>query len=367
MTTERPQAPDGDRLAGLDRPLRNRVTPAGELIATEHRGTMYGNRGVLHNEDLALVRRHQVRRWLVCVLEFRGRRRPILRPRRYTELFFHDEAVALAAGHRPCAECRHAAYQSFLTAWTTARALPAKPAADDIDLVLHAQRGLVDGARVTYPALLSELPDGVFIVHDGEYWLANDDALHRWTAAGYADRIDQFDGPAAVLTPRATVEAMRAGYRPLIELARPTVTAPLRHVDDRDPSVLVRHVHRVTAGGDQEVRVTLAGDEARRPDRLFHLAGQGIGGNQAVIGAENEEATPVRGDLDLVAAGVEAGCPESRAIRDADANQIAPSAARAAIRAPVVGGKPEQPAAPWADGEPDHRMREPDGLTRRPP
>ena len=147
MTEERPHAPDGDRLAGLDRPLRNRVTPAGELIATEHRGTMYGNRGVLHNESLALVRRHQVRRWLACVLEFRGRRRPILRPRRYTELFFLDEAVALAAGHRPCAECRHAAYQSFRTAWTAARALPAKPAADDIDQVLHWQRRLVDGPR----------------------------------------------------------------------------------------------------------------------------------------------------------------------------------------------------------------------------
>ena len=218
MTEERPQAPDSDRLAGLDRPLRNRVTPAGELIATEHRGTMYGNRGVLHNEGLALVRRYQVRRWLVCVLEFRDRRRPILRPRRYTELFFLDEAVALAAGHRPCAECRHAAYQSFVTAWAAARALPVKPAADDIDRELHWQRRLVDGARVTYPALLSELPDGVFIVHDEEFWLTDDGGLHRWTPAGYADRIDQFDEPAAVLTPRATVETIRAGYRPLVHL-----------------------------------------------------------------------------------------------------------------------------------------------------
>ena len=218
MTEERLPVPDGDRLAGLERPLRNRVTPAGELIATEHRGTMYGNRGVLHNATLALGRRHQVRRWLVCVLEFRGRRRPIMRPRRYTELFFLDEAVALAAGHRPCAECRHAAYQSFRTAWTAARALPAKPAADDIDQVLHWQRRLVDGARVTYPALLSELPDGVFIVHEEEFWLANDGGLNRWTPAGYTDRIDQFDGPAAVLTPRTTVEAIRAGYRPLVHL-----------------------------------------------------------------------------------------------------------------------------------------------------
>jgi hypothetical protein len=216
MADEHPQAPDSGRLAALDRPLRNRVTPAGELIATTHRGTMYGNRGVLHNDDLALVRRSQVRRWLVCVLEFRGRRRPVMRPGRYTELFFLDEAVALAAGHRPCAECRHPAYQSFRTAWTQALALPARPAADDIDRVLHWERRLAGGARVTYPAPLSELPDGVFIARDGESWLVNDGGLHRWTPAGYSNRIDPFDGPAAVLTPSATVAAIRAGYHPLL-------------------------------------------------------------------------------------------------------------------------------------------------------
>ena len=216
MADEHPQAPDRGRLAGLERPLRNRVTPVGELIATAHRGTMYGNRGVLHNDDLALVRRSQVRRWLVCVLEFRGRRRPILRPGRYTELFFLDEAVALAAGHRPCAECRHAAYQSFRTAWAGALALPAKPAADDIDRVLHQERRLAGGARVTYPAPLRELPDGVFIARDGESWLVHDGGLHRWTPAGYSDRIGPFDGPAAVLTPRATVATIRAGYHPLL-------------------------------------------------------------------------------------------------------------------------------------------------------
>jgi hypothetical protein len=218
MTDQHPQLSGGARLAGLERPLRNRVTPAGELIATAQRGTMYGNRGVLHNDDLALVRRYQVRRWLVCLLEFRGRRRPVMRPGRYTELFFLDEAVALAAGHRPCAECRQPAYQSFRAAWTAARALPAKPAADDIDRVLHTERRLIGGARVTYTAPLRELPDGTFIVHDDESWLVNDGGLRRWTPAGYTDRIDQFDGPAAVLTPRSTVAAIRAGYRPLLRL-----------------------------------------------------------------------------------------------------------------------------------------------------
>lgn len=200
----------------LARPLRNRVTPAGDLIATEHRGTMYGNRGVLHNDDLVLVRRHQVRRWLVCVLEFRGRRRQVMQPGRYTELFFLDEAVALAAGHRPCAECRHADYESFRTAWTAALGLRTRPAADDIDLVLHRQRGLADGARVTRPALLRDLPDGVFIVQDDEYWLLCNGQLRRWTPAGYTGRRDLFEGPAAVLTPRSTVDAIGMGYRPAV-------------------------------------------------------------------------------------------------------------------------------------------------------
>ncbi len=223
MTDEPPRAARGSRLAGLDRPLRNRVTPTGELIATTSRGTMFGNRGVLHDDDLALVRRYQVRRWLVCVLEFRGRRRPLMRPGRYTELFFLDEAVALAAGHRPCAECRHAAYQSFRTAWAAGLALPAKPAADDIDRVLHHERRLTGGSRVTYRAPLRELPDGVFIARDGEPWLVHAGGLSRWTPAGYTGRTDRLDGPAAVLTPRATVAAMRAGYRPLLH---PSAQAP---------------------------------------------------------------------------------------------------------------------------------------------
>jgi hypothetical protein len=195
-------------------PLRNRVTPAGELIATEHRGTMYGNRGLLHNDDLVLVRRHQVRRWLVCVLEFRGRRREIMRPRRYTELFFLDEAVALAAGHRPCAECRHADYQSFRTSWTAALGLEAKPSADDMDLVLHGQRGLVGGVRTTHQAPLHSLPDGVFIAWRNEYWLLHNGNLHLWTPAGYTERRDLFEGTASVLTPRSTVDTIQAGYRP---------------------------------------------------------------------------------------------------------------------------------------------------------
>lgn len=200
------------------RPLRNRVTPTGDLIATPRRGTMYGNRGVLHDDDLVLVRRHQVRRWIVCVLEFRARHRTVLQPRRYTELFFLDEAVALAAGHRPCAECRHADFQRFRTAWAVAHGLSVTPAADEIDRTLHPQRLLRDGARITEPSEFDRLPDGVFIRWRDDSWLWQAGLLHRWTPAGYADRREPFHGPVSVLTPPSTVATIRAGYHPGVSL-----------------------------------------------------------------------------------------------------------------------------------------------------
>ncbi len=96
-------------------PLRNRVTPLGELIADPARGLVYGNRGCLHDRNGNIVRRFQVKRWIACRLEFKGRRRvDKLQPGRYTELFFLDEATAFAAGHRPCAECRRDDYNRFM-------------------------------------------------------------------------------------------------------------------------------------------------------------------------------------------------------------------------------------------------------------
>ncbi|GAB3756879.1 hypothetical protein [Microlunatus parietis] len=195
-------------------PRRNRVTPAGEFIATEHRGAWYGNRGVLHNEQLDLVRRHQGRRWIICVLRFKDRRRPLLRPDRFTELFFLDEAGALAAGHRPCAECRYADYQRFRTAWAAGHGLGSLPSADELDRALHPQRILHDGLRLLHPAPLDSLPDGVFVQWRDAPWVWAGGRLWRWTPGGYDQRRDPFDGPADVLTPLSTVAAIRAGYRP---------------------------------------------------------------------------------------------------------------------------------------------------------
>ena len=111
-------------------PLQNRVTPFGEMVAVAARGTLTGNRGVLHDAEQRIVRDWQVRRWIACRLEFRGRWRPVMPPGRWTALFFLDEATALAAGHRPCAECRHADYQRFRTAWSIAHPWPASRATE---------------------------------------------------------------------------------------------------------------------------------------------------------------------------------------------------------------------------------------------
>src|SRR6476646_261897 len=101
-------------------PKQNRVTPAGEIIATPERGTVMGNRGRLHDAGVKILRPFALKRWLICKLEFKERHRPVMAPNQYTELFFLDEATALAAGHRPCAECNRPGYNLFRELWTQA-------------------------------------------------------------------------------------------------------------------------------------------------------------------------------------------------------------------------------------------------------
>src|SRR5271166_162902 len=119
-----------------------------------------GNRGVLHDDEGHIKRSWQVKRWLVCVLEFRGRKRAVMTPNRYTELFFLDEATALAAGHRPCSECRHQRYLDFANAWAAAKLGkpgPLRPTAGEIDNRLHADRIAADGSKRSFIAELKEL------------------------------------------------------------------------------------------------------------------------------------------------------------------------------------------------------------------
>ncbi len=204
-------------------PRQNRVTPFGGIVAVPERGTFLGNRGVLHDADGRVRRPWQVRRWLVCVLEFRGRHRTVMTPGSYTELFFLDEATALAAGHRPCAECRRESFNAFGHAWRKANPAddgsPGPPVAE-MDDRLHADRVGPDRTKRRFPALVDELPDGVFVTRPDEEdraYLLWESHLLEWTPAGYRKRLSRPRGEVvSVLTPRATVEVLRAGYVPAL-------------------------------------------------------------------------------------------------------------------------------------------------------
>jgi hypothetical protein len=193
-------------------PLQNRVTPFGEIIATPERGTMLGNRGILHDERRQLVRTSHLRRWICCVLEFKGIRRTLMTPRSWTELFFLDEATAFAAGHRPCFECRRPSALAFQRSWAAALGTHPAPKADDMDRVLGSERRLRGGTKKTYLADPSRLPDGVFVACDGAAWLLHRRRLLRWTPGGYADSRPVRACLAEVLTPAPTAAVLAAGY-----------------------------------------------------------------------------------------------------------------------------------------------------------
>ena len=177
---------------------------------------MMGNRGgALHSSDREIVRSYKSRRWITCVLEFKGRYRKVMSEGRYTELFFLDEATAFAAGHRPCAECRRERYNAFRDAWWLRSKGERRPFADEMDLELHAAR--VDkGNKVTYEAALSSLPDGAFVRVEGGAHLVWRDALLLWTPEGYTSKYRPQDVVVTVLTPKPIVECFREGYVPQI-------------------------------------------------------------------------------------------------------------------------------------------------------
>ncbi len=197
-------------------PLRNRATPQQEIIADHARGLVYANRGVLVDAHGEIRRRWGVRRWIACRLEFKGRRRrPLMAPGRYTELFFLDEATAFAAGHRPCGECRYEDYTRFRALWQ--RLHPGQVGADAMDEQLHAER--VDPEtreQHRHPISFDDLPDGTFVLADERPWLVLDDELLEWTPAGYvAERRARPRGATAmVLTPPSLLEVLRFGWEP---------------------------------------------------------------------------------------------------------------------------------------------------------
>ncbi|WP_328608485.1 hypothetical protein OG943_05010 [Amycolatopsis sp. NBC_00345] len=191
---------------------RNRVTPTGEIEAFALRGAWTGNRGILHS-GREIVRFHASDLWITCALEFRGRWRAQWLPNRWTPLYFHDEAVAFAAGHRPCGECRHQDYRAYRDAWAEESRVP-QPSAKEMNRQLHSERLFRGTHRRRFHELpWAGLPDGVFVLRDGVPALVIDGHLTEWTREGYgARRPRPKAGTAMVVTPPSTVAVLRAGY-----------------------------------------------------------------------------------------------------------------------------------------------------------
>jgi len=202
-------------------PLRNRVTPLGELIADPARGLVYGNRGCLHDDRGEIRRRFATRRWIACRLEFKGwRRKALLQPGKFTELFFLDEATAFAAGHRPCALCRREDYDRFLERVGAS-------GADEIDERLHHER-LAGSGRRLHPTAADELPDGAFVLLDGDPWLVLGGDFLRWTPSGYTTRVRRSGRGVETITPESLLAVLRAGWQPVVPLLHPSATTAAR-------------------------------------------------------------------------------------------------------------------------------------------
>lgn len=202
------------------RPRRNRVTPLGEITAIALRGAWTGNRGILHGGAGGdqIVRWHASDLWITCALSYRDRHHEQWQPGHFTWLFFHDEAVSLAAGHRPCALCRRPAYESFRHAWADGLGV-AVPAATAMNRQLHAER-IVRGThrRRLHPMPWAGLPDAVFVLDRDGPALVLDERVVVWTVDGYgAARERPRRGEAQVITPPSIVAALRAGYRPQVD------------------------------------------------------------------------------------------------------------------------------------------------------
>jgi hypothetical protein len=200
------------------------VDPWGDLHAVAPRGLLTGNRGCVVDDQEQVVRHHGSSLWITCLTQFRDWRWPLARPRRWTPLFFLDEAVALAAGHRPCATCRRADYSAYQDAVTRAIGSPVPLLAWQLNARLQKERhrrgrGLVRaGDRIAWSAPYAELPDGAVVVApDGSCQLVLEDRLLRFSFDGWVGSTPRpVVGKATVLTPPTSVTALAHGYRPML-------------------------------------------------------------------------------------------------------------------------------------------------------
>jgi hypothetical protein len=208
-------------------PLQNRVNPFGNILAVSERGACMGNRGILHDDLKNLRRYHQHKHWIICRLEAKNKagewiKREPMSPNTYTELFFLDEATALAAGHRPCWECSRPRYEEFVHYFRLCN--PDDPR--QIDDILHAERFSShqqdwSNKKQTRVIPIDDLPPGTFITLEpgpqAQPYLVLGDGLYPWAFARYGEPIERPNGiEVTLLTPMSTVRALKAGYRPKI-------------------------------------------------------------------------------------------------------------------------------------------------------
>lgn len=195
-------------------PLQNRVLPTSEITAIPARGTLTGNRGIIHGPDKTLgSSRWSHHAWICCTLDWQGSKRDVMTGRKWTELFFLDEATAFAAGHRPCGYCRRDAYAAYVTAW--AKHTGHRPSAKQMDATLHKARVQRDRSQVRFDALLHTLPDGTMVLHDTTPAVVRSNTLYRYTPDGYTTRIViDPETIMQVVTPKPTVAVLAAGYQP---------------------------------------------------------------------------------------------------------------------------------------------------------
>lgn len=204
----------------MKQPLQNRVLPTGEIAAIPQRGLLMGNRGGrLHDPQTKKLTRksHVSRRWICCTLEFRNRQRTVMGDG-YTELFFLDEVTALAAGHRPCFECRRADALAYQAAFSAGNRLQETAGADQMDKLLHADR--LKGQSQKWARLKAgTLPEAVMAMINGRPHARHARGWLLWTETGYelpfSDQLPSGNEEIDVLTPLATVQALSAGFSPI--------------------------------------------------------------------------------------------------------------------------------------------------------
>jgi hypothetical protein len=200
--------------------LQNRIDPFGKIIRTMARGTLMGNRGILHDDHRRIVRPFAGKAWITCELSFKRRKREIMAPDRYTELFFLDEATAFSAGHRPCFECRRQQATIFKKFWLKGNPgfqCNDKTLISHIDHILHQERLGAKREKIIFEEDRERLVNGAFVVFERDAYLYWNGLFHLWSPFGY-DRATNLPGKNFnVLTPGSIVNAFRAGYVPQTE------------------------------------------------------------------------------------------------------------------------------------------------------